>query len=114
MRFNFLRLKQRKSEEDCEWIPRFSIRSLLRVLKTKLHGRPQLEPENDSSVVPEVALVVVATTKAIAESSQHKIKLCRPNGDRFGQWDVDSSSNNEIPSIVARSQGTCARAWIHA
>jgi hypothetical protein len=94
--------------------PTLSIRSLLRVLKTTIHERSKLEPENDTSVVPEVALVVIATTKAIAESSQHKIKLCRPNGDGFAQRDVDSSANNEIPSIIARSQGACAGTWIHA
>jgi hypothetical protein len=85
--------------------PTLSIRSLLRVLKTAIHDGPQLEPENDSSVVPEVALVVIATSKAIAEPSQHKIKLCRPNGDGFAQRDVDSSANNEIPSIVAWTRG---------
>ena len=53
----------------------------LRVLKTGLPCSSQLEPENDASVVPEVALVVVASRKGIAEAGQHKIKLRWPDGD---------------------------------
>jgi hypothetical protein len=65
----------------------------------------QLEPENDTCVIPEVALVVVASGKAVSEPSENEIKLRRPDGDGFAQWDVNSSANNEIPSIIARSRG---------
>ena len=61
----------------------------------------QLEAENDTSVVPEVALVVIATRKGAAKPSQHEIKLCRSDGNGFAQGDIDSSTNDEIPRIIA-------------
>ena len=70
-----------------------------------IHCCSQLEPKNDPSVVPEIALVIVAAGKAVSKPGENEIKLRRPNGDGFAQWDVDSSANDEIPCIVARSQG---------
>ena len=67
------------------------------------NNNAQLEAKNDASVVPEVALVVIASRKGVAEPSQHEIKLRRPDGDGFAQWDVDASANDEIKSIVART-----------
>src|SRR5690242_9685122 len=64
----------------------------------------KLEPEYDACVVAEVALVVIAARKGVAEPSQHEIKLCRPECDGFAQRDVDSSTNDEIKCIVARSR----------
>ena len=61
----------------------------------------RLEPENDASVVPEVALVGIAGGKVIAEAGEHEIKLRRSDGDGFAQWDVYSSANDEIPGVVA-------------
>jgi hypothetical protein len=90
--------------------PTLSIRSLLRVLKTTIHDRLQLEPENDPSVVPEVALVIITLGKAVSKTSQNKIKLRWPDGDGFAQWNVNSSANNKIPSIVARICGSGAGA----
>lgn len=69
-----------------------------------------LEPKNDSAVVPEVALVVVATSECISEASQHKIKLCRPDRDRLGQRHVQSSANDEVPSVVAGISDRCTNA----
>lgn len=43
----------------------------------------RLEPENDAPVIPEVALVVVAAGEAVAKTSQHKIKLRPPDGNRL-------------------------------
>ena len=63
----------------------------------------QLEAENDACVVPEVALVVIARGEGAVEAGQHEIKLCRSDGNGFGQRDVDSSTNDEIKSIVARA-----------
>ena len=65
-----------------------------------------LEPEYDAGVVAEVALVVVALGKAIAKPRQHKIKLCRPDGDGFCHGNVDPSTYDEIERIVA---GVCSR-----
>jgi hypothetical protein len=62
----------------------------------------QLEAENDACVVPEVALVIIATRKGVAEPSQHEINLCRSDGNGFAQGDVDSPTNDEIKSVVAR------------
>ena len=67
-----------------------------------MHCRSQLEPENDARVVAEVALVVVASGKVVAEASQNKVNFRRPNGDGFGQGYVESSTNDEIKGIVAR------------
>jgi hypothetical protein len=61
-----------------------------------------LEPKNDSSPIAEIALVLVALSKTVAEPRQHKIKLCRPDGERFGHGNIDSSTDDEIEGIVAR------------
>jgi hypothetical protein len=60
-----------------------------------------LEPERDTGLIPEVALIVVATCKAGAESGQHIIKLCGPNGNRFGEGNIDASADYEIKGVVA-------------
>lgn len=99
-RFHHPRFSQQKNEEAANGP--CSIRSLLHVLKTTTCYRSQLEPENDARVVAEVALVVVAASKTVAKASQKKINLRRPNGDRFAQRDVESSTNDEIKGIVAR------------
>ena len=72
---------ENKTEEIANG-PRKSIRDLPSSLK-KLKSDSQLEPENDSSVVPEVALVGVASRVRIAKAGQHKIKLRWPNRDGF-------------------------------
>ena len=79
-----------------------------RVEKTTIHCRRQLEPENDARVVAEVALVVVAFGKIVAEASQKKVNLRRPNSDGFAQGDVEPSANEEIKGIVARGVRTSA------
>ena len=65
----------------------------------------QLEAKNDASVVPEVALVVIAASKGVAKPSQHEIKLHRSDGNGFAQGDVESSANHEIPRIIAWIRG---------
>jgi len=60
-----------------------------------------LEPKYDAGVVAEVALVVVALGKAIAKPRQHKIKLCRPDGDGFCHGNVEPSTYDEIEGVVA-------------
>ena len=99
---NVLGLNQKK-RGDCEWAPPIAIRSLLHLLKQRLISASRLEPENDTSVVPEVALVVIPLSEIIAEPGQHIIKLPRPNSDGFAQRDVNSSANDEVKSIVART-----------
>lgn len=64
-----------------------------------------LEPDNDSSPIAEIALVLVAIGKAIAEPRKHKIKLRGPDGDGFGHWNVDASTKGEIERVVAGVRG---------
>ena len=45
---------------------------------------------------------MIARGEGAVEAGQHEIKLCRSDGNGFGQRDVDSSTNDEIKSIVAR------------
>lgn len=106
-------LRQSENGNGCEWGPAISIRSRFRVLKTRFTAT-HLEPEYDAAVVPEVALVVISTSKRIAEARQHKIKFRRPDRDGFAQRDVDSPANDEIPSIVAWIPTPYADAWVHA
>ena len=73
-----------------------------------------LEPDHNAAVVAEVALVGVAVGKTVAEPGQHKIKLCRPDGNVFGQGDIDSTTNDEIPGIVAWIVRKVASARVHA
>ena len=82
--------------------------------ENKIHFYSHLEPENDAAIVPEVALVVISTSKRIAEACQHKIKFRRPDRDGFAQRDIDSPADDEIPSIVAWSPAPYADAWVHA
>ena len=60
-----------------------------------------LEPENDSAVVAEVALVLVAMSKAVAEPREHEIKLRGPDGEVLGHRNVDASTDDEIEGIIA-------------
>ena len=62
----------------------------------------QLEPENNPSLVPEIALVVVATCEGIAKTGQQVVKLHWPDGDVFVDRYVDASADDEVKRIVAR------------
>jgi hypothetical protein len=62
----------------------------------------QLEPDDNSSLVPEVALIVVATREGIAKAGQQVVKLHWSDGDVFVDRYVDASTNDEIKGIVAR------------
>jgi hypothetical protein len=68
-----------------------------------------LEPKNDSSPIAEIALVLVALSETVAEPRQHKIKLCGPDSDGFGHWNVDPTTYDEIEGIVARVRSGSAR-----
>src|SRR5258706_4950706 len=61
----------------------------------------QLKPKNDSGLVAEVALVVVAACEIIAETSQHIIDLCRSDRNVRTNLNVNSSANDEVKGIVA-------------
>ena len=63
---------------------------------------PPLKTELYSSLVPEVALVIVALREVIAEASQQALKLRWPEGDLLGHRDVDASADEEIKRIVTR------------
>jgi hypothetical protein len=55
-----------------------------------------------SSLVPEVALVIVALREVIAEASQQVLKLRWPDGDLLSHRDVDASADEKIKRIVTR------------
>lgn len=42
-----------------------------------------LEPEHNSCVIAEIALVIIAATETVPKPSEHKIELGRPDSDRF-------------------------------
>ena len=69
-----------------EWVPRSAM---------------PLEAKNDSGLVTEIALVLVALSKGVPEPCQHIIELCRPDGHGMGHRNVDPSTNDEIERIVA-------------
>ena len=68
-----------------------------------------LEADHDATVIAEVTLIVVAPSESVAEPGQHKIKLCWPDGNVFGQGDIETSTNHKIPRIVARVVLAAAR-----
>lgn len=105
VRFNPLRLRGRAKTERLRMGPAIFHPQPLPRAENTIHFCSQLETENDASVVPEIALVIVAAGKAVPKPGEDVIKFRRPNGDGFAQWDIDSSPNDEIPCIVARSQG---------
>ena len=112
VRFNLLEVEQKRN--GCEWGPAIFHPQPLPRAETRFHFKSKLEPKNDSSDVPEIALVIVAAAKTVSEPGENEIKVRRPDGNGFAQWDVDSSTNDEIPCIVTRSRGACAGARIHA
>src|ERR1700739_133785 len=59
------------------------------------------ETDNDSGLIAEIALVLVAVRKTVAEARQHKIKLRRPNGKRFGHGNIDPTTDDKVERIVA-------------
>lgn len=61
----------------------------------------KLEPENNSSLVPEIALVVVATREGIAKTGQQVVNFNWPDGDVFVDRYVDASADDEVKRIVA-------------
>jgi len=60
-----------------------------------------LEPERHARLVAEVALVIVATRKAVAKAGQQVVKLRRPEGNALGKGNINASANEEIKRIVA-------------
>lgn|SRR5208283_349891 len=60
-----------------------------------------LETELYSSLIPEVALVIVALREIIAKASQQVLKLRWPDGDVLVHGNVDASTNKEIKGIIA-------------
>jgi len=67
-----------------------------------------LKPKNHASSVAKIALVLVALSKVVAEPCQYKIKLCRPDGDGLGHGNIDPSTQNEIPRIIAGARSGSA------
>ena len=67
-----------------------------------------LEAQNDSGLVTEIALVLIALSKGVPEPCQHIIELCRPDGEGMGQRNVDPYTNDEIERIVAGVIGGAA------
>ena len=91
----------------------FSLRSPFRCLVRYLVWLSRyfrLEAELNTSLVSEIALVVVAVCKGIAKAGQHIVNLCRPDSDVFAKRNVDTSADNEVKRIVAGrlTQGSTA------
>ncbi len=63
--------------------------------------RGATEPEKQTGLVAEVALVVVALGERVAKAGQQVVKLGWPKGDVFAQWNVDATADDEIKRIVA-------------
>ena len=70
-------------------------------LRTYQWNQAPLETELYSSLVPEVALVVVPVGKVIAKPGQQVLELRWPDGDVLIHWNVDASTNEEIKGIIA-------------
>ena len=80
-----------------------------RVLNSSLHFPiqsvlllAQLEPDDHSSLVSEIALVVVASREGIAKTGQQVVNFNWPDGDVFVDRYVDASADDEVERIVAR------------
>jgi len=66
------------------------------------------EPENDAGVISKIALVIVAGSKAVAKSGQYKINLCWAYGDILCHGDIDTSTDDKIPRVIAGVVGANA------
>lgn len=55
-----------------------------------------LEAKNDSGLVTEIALVLIALSKGVPEPCPHIIELSRPDVEEIGRRNVDPSTNDEI------------------
>src|SRR5262249_16290533 len=65
-------------------------------------GTTAAEPENNTRVVAEIALVLLSLGKGVTEPGEHKIKLRGPDGEVSVHRNVEASPNDKIPGIVAR------------
>ena len=79
---------------------RLTARSLLAPTENASSGPARTE--NNPSLVPEIALVVVATREGVAKTGQQVVKLHWPDGDVFVDRYVDASADDEVKRIVAR------------
>ena len=61
-----------------------------------------LPVEHNAAAVAEVALVLIAPGKVIAEPSQYKIHLRRPDRKVSVHANIETPANGEIEGIVAR------------
>ena len=61
-----------------------------------------LPVEHNAAAVAEVALVLIAPGKVIAEPSQYKIHLRRPDRKVLVHANIETPANGEIEGIVAR------------
>ena len=60
-----------------------------------------LKTEYDAGLVTQIALVVVAFCESVAETCERQVQFHRSKRDRVRDWDIDTTANDEIKSIVA-------------
>lgn len=60
-----------------------------------------LEPEDETGVITEIALVLITLCKVIAKPGKHIVELCRADGDRSAQRNIQTAPNDEIKRVIA-------------
>ena len=60
-----------------------------------------LEPELDTRLIPEVALILVSRGESVAKPGEHVINLRGPEGDGVRQRDIDTAADHEVECVVA-------------
>ena len=73
-----------------------------------------LPPDHNTPVVAEVALVLIALGEVIAEASQYKIKLRRPDREVMAHGNIETPANHKIEGIIARGMRGGASTRVHA
>ena len=56
----------------------------------------------NAGLIPEVALVLVYGSEAIAKTGQHVVHLYRPEGDAVRKRNVEAVTEHKVECIVAR------------
>jgi hypothetical protein len=90
-----------QKKRDCDPDPRLVVRPQSPAACDDSQLQFPLEPEANTGLVSEIALIVVATRKAVTEPCQKIVKLYRPNGDRFGKRNIKATANDEVKGVVA-------------
>jgi hypothetical protein len=58
--------------------------------------------EENSRLGAKAALIVISERKVVAEPGQNVINLHQSNAKMLADWNIDSSTDHEVKSVVAR------------